>query len=266
MPKSTKKGLLLVKDGGNRAIYRIDKNKEILDMKGNSIAKFSNKEKKKIGDKTEKVSVYNSNSGTFNVAKNKVLLNDVVVGVITTKGRGMSNLLLLGITLFSIVSAIAFVIMITTFSGNPIPIFDVVDNDGHWEELGTVAVFDSKVYPGATGKYDFIMTNESTGKLRYSFSLEEKYDGEEEFAPFMEYQLKMNNIIVPIDNNPVDKWYYATDLRYDELVFLPTTQQLMTLEWKWEYEAGRDEQDTRFGIDNGKYSIVLNVKAEVYVE
>ena len=134
-----------------------------------------------------------------------------------------------------------------------------MDNNGNWEEQGTVAVFDELIHPGSTGKYDFILTTESTGKLKYSFYIKEKYDGDVEFTSFMRYNLKMNNI------------YLLKDVTADELIcsefeFLPYSQQLLTLEWEWPYDSGNDERDTTFGRDAGKYYLTLYVRAEAVVE
>lgn len=263
---------LLVKNSENQAVYAIRKNKEIRDLDGNVIAEFSSKEKRKVGDKKAKVAVFNSEKGTFVCTKDKLFLNDELVGDVTkqrTGSRGSSNLSIVMLSLAALVGTFVFVSLINTpISGDPIPSFDVIDNNGTWEKQGTIAVFDSKIYPGKSGKYEFIMTNESVGKLLYGLSLsEETYYGNLEYNYFMQYRLKMNNqYISNYEQKDPEEWLRADELVYEEIVFLPDTQHLITLEWQWPFESGRDEEDTLFGIEAGKYSIVLSVKAEVYID
>ena len=263
---------LLVTDSENQAIYAIRKNKEIRDFKGNLVAEFTSKEKRKIGDRKEKVSVYNSELGIFECTKDQLFLNNELVGDVIKQregNTGSSNLSIVMLTLAALVGAFVFVSLINTpISGEVIPIFDVVDNGGNWEEQGTVAVFDSKIYPGKSGKYDFAMSNESTGKLIYGIKLsEETYYGNLEYNHFMQYRLKMNNkYISNYEKKDPEEWLIADELVYENIVFLPATQQLMTLEWQWPFESGKDESDTQFGVEAGKYSIVISVQAEVYSE
>lgn len=264
MPKKNVKKLPLVKDAGNRSIYRIKKKKEIFDLEGNSLATFSKVDKRTIDDKNVKVFEYTSEKGTFETVGNKVYLNRDLVGNIVENKRGMSNLSLVFLTIFSVIAAIAFVSLIRPpYTGDVIPDFLILDSNGQWEEQGTVAVFDDKIYPGDEGAYEFIMTNEADGVLIYSFSLEERYEGNLEFVPFMEYRLKMNNAYL---NSDEETWFKAKDLIYEGLKFAPYSQQLMTLEWRWPFESGNDEQDTAYGIEAGKLYIVLNAKAEADVE
>ena len=265
---------LLVTDSENQAVYAIRKNKEIRDLYGNVIAEFSSKEKRKVGDKRAEVAVYNSEKGTFACTKDKLFLNDELVGNVTKQhigGRtGSSNLSIVMLSLAALVGTFVFISLINTpISSDPIPVFDVVDNNGNWEEQGTIEVFDdAKIYPGKSGKYEFVMTNESVGKLLYGLSLsKEIYYGNLEYNYFMQYRLKMNNKYISNykEKNP-EEWLRADELIYENIVFLPATQQLMTLEWQWPFESGNDESDTQFGIEASKYSIVLSVKAEVYID
>lgn len=263
---------LLVTDSENQAIYAIRKNKEVIDHNGNVVAKFTSKEKRKIGDKKEKVSIYSSEKGIFACTKDKLYLNDELVGDVGKNrigGAGRSNLSIVMLSLAALVGTFVFVSLINIpISGDVIPVFDVVDNNGVWEEQGTIEVFDSKIYPGKCGKYEFVMTNESVGKLIYGFSLTgETYYGDLEYNYFMQYRLKMNNkYISNYEKRDPEAWLRADELIYEDIVFLPATQQLMTLEWQWPFESGKDESDTQFGVEAGKYSIVLSVKAEVYLE
>lgn len=268
MPKMNgSKKLLLVKDKENRSVYRIKKKKMIFDLDGNKLAEFSMVSKQTIDDKKVKVFEYTSENGKFETVGNKVYLNRDLVGNIVENKRGMSNLSLVFLTVFSVIAAIAFVSLIRPpYTGDVIPDFLILDSNGQWEEQGTVAVFDDKIYPGAEGKYDFIMTNEATGILVYSFSLEERYEGKLNIASFMEYRLKMNNVYLDKDSDGEGTWLKADKLFYEGFEFLPYSQQLMTLEWRWPYDSENDEQDTALGMENGKYYIVLNAKAEAKVE
>ena len=260
--KNNNKRLLLVRDSNNQVIYTIEKNKKIGDIFGNTIASFKEKTKIKRENKKVKASVYKDENNVFECIENQLFLNDAFVGIITKKNKKSSNLFLLFLTNVLLFGAILFVLLIgfpELKTEDPYIAFQVEDTNGSWEEQGTVAVFDTMIYPGSSGKYEFVMSNESNVQLQYTFSLNEKYIGNANFNSFMEYRLKMNNEYIH-----TMEWVNISNLIYSDLVFLPNTKQLMMLEWRWPFEAGKDEEDTSFGLDAGKYFIVLNINAKVY--
>ena len=112
MPNAKSKKLLLVKDGENKAVYAIKKNKEICDVDGNKLASFSKKEKRSNGKNKATISIYQSSKGTFETTGNKLFLNGNYVGTIARKRSGRSNLSLVMLAIFTTLCAIAFVMMI----------------------------------------------------------------------------------------------------------------------------------------------------------
>ena len=140
-----------------------------------------------------------------------------------------------------------------------VPEFEITDKTGEWEAQGTVAVFDDTIYPGKSGQYDFVLHSLSEGNLKYVIVFDEYYTGDVvNWAPFMEYRLKMNGKCIE-----TDEWRPIKDLTYEDIVILAETSQLMTLEWRWQFESGKDDSDTEFGFDAGTYSIVFHLRAEV---
>lgn len=144
-----------------------------------------------------------------------------------------------------------------------IPAFSITDRKGSWEAQGQVGVFDDTVQPGSEGVYNFILKNESKGSLRYGINLKEYlFDVNYSANSFMQYRLKMNG--VNLDDKD-DAWHYIGDIDYYNIIILPGTEQLMTLEWRWPYEIDdeHDKYDTAVGRAGGKISVVFFVWAEV---
>lgn len=142
---------------------------------------------------------------------------------------------------------------------SPFPEFEIIDNNGQWEAQGTIAVFDETIHPDTHGEYNFIISNTSDAMLEYVFKLEEKYvDRDEEWPSFMKYRLRMNG-----QHMETTEWFSAEELVYSGILILPKTKQLMTLEWWWPFEGGNDGNDTWFGNDAGKFSVVFHLTAEV---
>lgn len=163
-----------------------------------------------------------------------------------------------------------FVLLALLLAPQPsIPEFDVAERDWNgikqWEGHGRIAVFDEKIQPGAEGSYDFIITNESDTELRFGITFTEYLNTQAPAHPFMEYRLKMNGDLLGDG-----KWHTATGvgvtsmigMDYQELRLLPTTSQLYTLEWRWQFETD-DENDTLIGIAGGQLSIHCLILAEV---
>lgn len=138
-----------------------------------------------------------------------------------------------------------------------LPEFVIEDKNGDWQAQGTIGVFKSDIKPGDSGKYDFIITNVVDANLKYTFRIKEVYTGDEEFHPFLQYRLKMNG-----KNIETTDWFYASDVGYDGIIILPHTKQLMTLEWRWDFE-GDNQNDTLVGDANISFSVVLDLTAEV---
>ena len=252
---------LLAKNIYNQVVYTIIQKDRIKDISGNTIALYKFTTFKIHNNRKVKASIYETDNKTFELLDNQLFLNNEFVGYVSSKQEKRSSLLLPFLACILSLATIIFVslIGITPVITDSTIVFQVEDNNGLWEEQGVIAVLDNKINPGSFGFYDFIMSNESQIKLQYSFFLNEKYNGNIDLTSFMEYRLKMNNEYIKSD-----KWLKVESLNFDDLVFLPNTKQLMTLEWRWPFESDNDENDTLYGKDGGNYIITLNLKARVY--
>lgn len=139
-----------------------------------------------------------------------------------------------------------------------IPEFEITDQQGVWRAQGEIAVFDSKIHPGRFGSYEFIIKNESTERLIYGFRLSEYLkNSNQDVNPFMQYRLKVNG-----DYVGDGEWHYV-GIDYNNLIILPSSELLMTLEWHWPFESGQDRNDTLIGTAGGELGVNLFLWAEV---
>lgn len=160
--------------------------------------------------------------------------------------------------LVAIIMVVIFVVLALLFAPKPsIPEFEITDQGGEWRAQGEIAVFDDKIQPGSEGEYKFAIKNESDAYLRYGFKLSE-YIGNinQDANPFMQYRLKVDNI--PLD----DEWHYV-GLNYADISIAPGSKNIVTLEWRWPFESGKDDNDTLVGFDQGQLSVWLFLWAEV---
>lgn len=165
------------------------------------------------------------------------------------------------VTLMCIIATILIIIFIVVaFVIAPkasIPEFEITDQQGEWKAQGKIAVFDDKIMPGSEGQYQFIIKNDSEHKLRYGFNLSENIGNINQNAnPFMQYRLKIDNIVVS------EQWQYA-GFDYSEIEILSGSKHLVTLEWRWPFEGGNDGNDTLVGFTDGQLSVWMNLLAEV---
>lgn len=178
-------------------------------------------------------------------------------------------------TLKPLAIVLAAVIIITIFiilalllaPGDSLPEFEITDQNGVWRSQGPLVVFDDLIKPGSKGEYKFIIRNESDADLSYGIRLSEYLDNiNHDAEAFMLYRLKVGNIYIDnSDWHQVD-YKYNNVLDYNEIIILPGSEQLMTLEWWWPFESGRDENDTLIGTTGGKLSVTFFLWAEVVEE
>lgn len=158
----------------------------------------------------------------------------------------------------TILIIVFFVVALIFAPKSSFPEFDITDQNGEWKAQGKIAVFDDKIKPGSEGEYKFVIKNDNDEQLRYEFKLTEFIgDVNQDVNPFMQYRLKVDNI--PID----DQWHYA-GVDYNNIVILPGSKHLITLEWRWPFENGNDNNDTLVGRTEGKLSVWMYLKAVVY--
>ena len=183
------------------------------------------------------------------------------------KSKKKSSLKALSMAIVATILLIIFLVIALLLMPRPyIPEFEIGLRDWikqqQWETHGEIAIFDEKIHPGSGGEFEFIITNESETDLQFGIVFTEYLETTASAHPFMQYRLKMNNVYIAKDS----EWRHASQMNFQNLRILPSTSQLFTLEWRWEFENGTDANDTLIGRAGGELSIHCLVLAEVYPE
>ncbi len=231
----------------------------ICDLNGKQIAAFSRKEKREENEKKFTVRLYESDYGEFVIKENYLYLGSEFLGVMPDRKRFIP-FILLGVLGFLLASTIVAAV-IAGLPKDDIPVIAVKDHNGDWKAQGTVAVLDEKIHPDSNGEYEFIIRNANDVRLYYEFSIEEYYNGKPAENFPLEYRVRVNNDLVGSED-----WLSAEELHFKDLIFLPQSDYLVTLEWRWQFESGNDELDTTFGRDGGTYTLELFLTAETIDE
>ncbi len=232
---------------------------EICDLNGERIASFTHKEKREDEEETVTVSIYESEKyGEFAVKENELYLGDEFLGIMPAKKNFARHILFLLFGFILVVTAVtAALVAVLMRPKEEFPVINVRDDNGEWKAQGTVAVLDDDIYPDASGTYNFIIRNSYKEKLLYSFSIVEYYNGEVATVSPLEYRVRVSN--VPVGTG---EFVPSEELHFEEVTFMPESDHLVTIEWRWPFESGNDESDTEFGKDGGHISLQLELTAE----
>lgn len=105
------------------------------------------------------------------------------------------------------------------------------------------------IYPGETGKYDFIIENVDMIPIYYKISISD--DNKNNIN--MKYKLKQNNVYV-VGNE--DVYENIEKLNLQEIKIMEKAKALYTLEWKWE-ETEKDLELGKQGL--ATYRIYIDI-------
>ncbi len=254
-------------DASGRILGSVSDN-GVYDLFGNEIASVTGEAQ---ADANENVRIVQYASQTHRYCLEGDALYDIdgkkkYIGSIIQKERNPFKIIVLSaltVLLTVIIVLLAFIQMpivnIPPDSEDDIlPVIDIRDNNGAWEAQGIIAVFGDSVCPGDYGEYGFIVGNPQDAAMQYAFYIEPKYGGNVTAEFPIEFRLRMNNL--PVQS---EEWKRVDELRFDALHILPQSSQSFTLEWRWPFTAGKDENDTLIGADGGKISLVLHVSAQM---
>lgn len=135
----------------------------------------------------------------------------------------------------------------------------VDDKNGDYIYQQTLEIFNnaafqytSKIAPGVSNTYHFVVHNSTKMKLRYYVEMYETT----EYKVTLKYRLKRNNNYV-IGNDK--KWVTANELKTEFSKINAYTSDNYSLDWKWEYEDGKDKEDTLAG-ENMTSKYKLNIR------
>lgn len=135
----------------------------------------------------------------------------------------------------------------------------VDDKNGNYIYQQNLQIFNNaafqytdKIAPGVSNTYHFVVYNSTKLKLRYYVEMYETT----EHKVNLKYRLKRNNSYVIGNDN---KWVTANELKTEFSKINASTSDNYSLDWKWEYEDGKDNEDTIAG-ENMTSNYKLNIR------
>lgn len=235
----------------------------VFDLKGNEIAALKNEEQRedKNGRKI-RIAEYEADARVFRLVDNKLYTvsggTERWTGYFRKRERNMAHIIVLSVLAALLTALIVLLSVIALPFGEKVrPVIDIRDVNGGWEAQGTVAVFPSRLEPGNSGQYEFILNNPHDSAMKYTLSLEPRYEGIEiDYFPIT-FRLKMNNVVMETQD-----WKTIEEMDFSDMTILENSTQVFTLEWQWAFDDGHNDNDTVIGADGGKISIVIHVTAQ----
>lgn len=114
----------------------------------------------------------------------------------------------------------------------------------------------SKIAPGVSSDYYFIVKNDRKENIIYDINFTEKNDSN---IP-IKYRLKKNDSYVVGSDIT---WVNASDLNINDILINAKENNSYILEWKWDYYTDNlnDATDTTIGKNIPDYKLTINVKA-----
>ena len=114
----------------------------------------------------------------------------------------------------------------------------------------------SKIAPGVSSDYYFIVKNDRKENIIYDINFTEKNDSN---IP-IKYRLKKNDSYVVGSDIT---WANASDLNINDILINAKENNSYILEWKWDYYTDNlnDATDTTIGKNIPDYKLTINVKA-----
>lgn len=108
------------------------------------------------------------------------------------------------------------------------------------------------IAPGVSNTYNFVVHNSSNVDLKYNLLM---YDTSE-YNVNLKFRLRKNNkYIIGSDS----KWVSVYELKANDLFIAEGSSDSYSLDWKWPYNDGKDNEDTVAGENmNSKYK--LNIR------
>lgn len=114
------------------------------------------------------------------------------------------------------------------------------------------------IAPGSNGSYRFCVENLVDRNIKYDI----KFTDEMTNPINMKYRLKIDNVYI---KGSKDKYVDIEDLSVEDIIVLDDSNNIYTLEWKWEHS---DKADTYVGSQEEvqTYTLNLEIKAENLLE
>lgn len=144
--------------------------------------------------------------------------------------------------------------------------FKVKQDEKEFSEIKEIDVFKNKYFndksiiaPGVEGDYSFTVENESESNFNYNIAFTE----ENPYNVNMVYKLKLNGEYVLGNEND---WVKGADLSRKDIQLNAKTNDIYTVEWRWE----DTDYDTEIGVLGGPggayYKMFIKVEAEQIID
>ncbi len=241
----------------------------LFNLFGEQVAPFIKEETRERNGKSVRVAEYASDAARYMLIGDDLYAADggeMFLGRIARTKRNFVHISVLSVLtaiLIAAITVIALIGMPQTGGGtgdngnNVVPVIEVGDTNGSWENQGAIAVFENGLRPGSSGSYAFVLNNPVDAEILYSFYIEPQYNGTVAADFPIKFRLRMNNILLESS-----KWLSVKELKFDNLILLGGSSHSFILEWEWPFESGNDENDTLIGADGGNISMVLHLTAQ----
>ncbi len=139
----------------------------------------------------------------------------------------------------------------------------VDDIDGNYIYHKNLRIFNNsafkyknKIAPGTSNVYNFTVHNSSKMNLKYYIKMEEKTS----YKINLKYRLKRNNSYIIGNKN---SWVNANQLITEFNKINSKNSDKYSLDWKWEYDDGKDKQDTNVGENmDDAYKLSISIYFE----
>lgn len=169
-------------------------------------------------------------------------------------------IILIFVILALIVTYILNVFDMAIYNPYETKIIEISSKDKNWYKNENINLFQNLnkngekiIWPGESGKYSFIITNNSSQDVYYKFNMQDKNDKNIN----IKYRLKMNNIYIVGDE---ENWASIDKMKLDNIYGLKDSKTIYTLEWKWE-DSDNDTQIAKEGL--ATYTVYIDIYSKL---
>lgn len=135
------------------------------------------------------------------------------------------------------------------------PIIDIRDINGSWETQKELMVFNSRLQPGVSGEYSFIIRNPHDIEVEYTVEFTKNLENVDiDYFPIL--------FMLQSENKTQDNYINIDNFKINNLVLKPNSEEEFCLKWQWPFDNENNEEDTIIALNNGKISIKINMSAK----
>lgn len=190
---------------------------------------------------------------------------EITIETMNNKYARRWRILLYAIILIFIILALIVTYILNLFDMaiyNPYEtkVIDISTKDKSWYKNENINLFQNLnvagekiIWPGQSGTYNFIISNNSSQDIYYKFSMQDKNDKNIN----IKYKLKMNNTYIIGDEN---NWASIDKMKLDNIYELKDSKTIYELEWKWE-DSDNDTQIAKEGL--ATYTVYIDIYSKL---